>query len=869
MKKKFIHVLLPMALFACLGLVSCNKSTSKKKTTSSFSSEHVAPTSSPTSVATTSSPSSIVSTSSNPSVVSVTGVTLDDHELSLSFGSEHTLKATVSPENATNQQVSWSSSNVEIATVRNGRVIANNIPGQATITVTTNDGSHTDTCLVTVADTEVAVTGVNIPYDYVNVELGKSVTIAKNIEPSNAKNQAVSWSSSNTSVATISDSGTVTPVSAGTSTITVTTADGGFTDTCLLTVLDDDVDPAEQYVPDSTDASIKIINESVISETTPNDDGEYEFSIEGEWKQIYVNAPDAVVILNLNGTTITNSENSPIYVAASDKVEISAKKNTTNTINDTRSVYTEDQTGQGKGAIYVVDGDLKFKGTGSLSINAGYYNGVHGKDDVKLQKLTLNITAIHHGIKANDSFSMESGTVSITCGGDGIHTDNSNISSSSGNQRGDIIITGGSITINSWCDAIQAAHDVNISGDTTVLDLKTNKYSSYSGTVLPPSETSLYLKMNSTTYSSGNYTYAAYINGEWYKAAYKGTQDTMGGGGGGPQWAPPGGGGGTGGIYYIYEIEKPADAESFVLYRFSGSNVTSFSTTNYNAKSSSTAFNADRDMVTVSVSGTTLSVGSWSTYTKSNSDVADISAKGIKCENEIYISAGTMTIKTYDDGIHANNDGLLENGETPLGNVYISGGSITIDASDDGIHADYILDISGGEINVTYAYEGLEGNVINISGGSSYVKGKDDGVNASSGPQTTPAINISGGLLDVEVSPSGDTDGIDSNGTITITGGTVIAKGPGSASGSSGGGSFAVDSDGATRISGGTLIVFGGIESMTSYTGTTKTVCSSSTVSKGSHSVSFQSGETVYTTTLNYSFSGCVVYSSLGTATLS
>ena len=88
--------------------------------------------------------------------------------------------------------------------------------------------------------------------------------------------------------------------------------DGGFTDTCLLTVLEDEVDPAEQYVPDTTDSTIKIINESVLSEMTPNDDGEYEFTIEGTWKQVYVNTPDAVIILNLSGATITNSENSPI-----------------------------------------------------------------------------------------------------------------------------------------------------------------------------------------------------------------------------------------------------------------------------------------------------------------------------------------------------------------------------------------------------------------------------------------------------------------------------------------------------------------------------------------------------------------------------
>ena len=846
MKKNVYKPILTLTLFACLGLVSCNSTSKKSKKKSNEPTSQVSP----------------------GGDYAVSGVSLDINELHLSFGGEYTLTATVSPSTASNKLVTWNSSNPSIATVRDGRVIASNEKGQSTVTVTTVDGSFTDTCVVTVDDLTAAVRGVELPYEYVSVELGKSVTLTKNVLPSNAANHNVSWSSSDTSVATIDDNGTVTTKTVGQTTITVTTQEGGFTDTCLLTVYEDEDDPAEHYVPDPNDQEIKIIDLTYLEGVTPKND-EYTIAIKESWKQIYVNTPDRKIVLEFSDNAIiANSENSPIYVADCDKVEISAKNGNTIQINDNRSAYTEDQTGQGKGAIYVVNGDLKFKGKGTLEVNGNYYNGIHGKDDVEVKNLTLNITAIHHGIKGNDSFSMESGTVSITCGGDGIHTDNSDVSSS-GKQRGNVTITGGSLVINSWCDAIQAAHDVNISEASeetaTVLDLKTNKYSSYNGTVLPASETSLYLKMNSTTYSNGGYTYAAYIDGQWYKAAYKGTQDS---GGGGPMWAPPGGGG-SGGTYYIYEIEKPASATSFVLYRFQGSNVTSFSTTNYNAKSSSTAFNSDRDMVTVTVSGTTLSVGSWSTYTKNNSDVADVSAKGIKCENEIYISSGSITSKTYDDGIHANNDGLLENGNTPLGNVHISGGTISVDASDDGIHADYILDISGGDITVSNSYEGLEGNVVNISGGTSLVKAKDDGVNASSGPQSIPAINVTGGYLDVEVSPSGDTDGIDSNGTITISGGTVIAKGPGSASGGGGGGSNAVDSDGATKISGGTLIVFGKIENLTSYTGTTKTTCTSSTVSSGQHTISFQSGATVYTTTLGYSFSGCVVYSSLGSATLS
>ena len=270
-------------------------------------------------------------------------------------------------------------------------------------------------------------------------------------------------------------------------------------------------------------------------------------------------------------------------------------------------------------------------------------------------------------------------------------------------------------------------------------------------------------------------------------------------------------------------------------------------------------------MVQISVSSSKINFSSWSNYSSGNTNGADVSAKGIKAENEIYVKAGTVNIKAYDDAIHANNDGTLENGSFPLGNVVISGCDLSIDASDDAIHADGQLTISGGKTNITTSYEGLEGNVINISGGETYVYGTDDGVNATSG-KSSPAINVSGGLLDVEVPASGDTDGIDSNGNYTQTGGVVIVKGPGSASGG-GGGAAALDTDGNVSLKDCTLIVYGGIEKTPSASGLTKTICSSNTVSTGSHTVSF-SGGTSYVTTLKSSTRGCLVYSALGNATL-
>ena len=708
---------------------------------------------------------------------------------------------------------------------------------------------------------DTTVNGVSLSYEELTMYKGKSATLKATVTPDTATNKEVSWTSSNTSVATVNN-GVITAISEGTSVITVKTSEGGYTATCALTVIAEEEETP--YEPDTTDTDIYFITDSTLSNGTYDSTAdEYTFSITKNYKQIYVNAPEKVIVIELNGVTLENNTNSPIYVEDCDTVEISAKKGTTNNIKDTRAAYVTDQEGQGKGAIFVSNGDLKLKGTGTLNITANYLNGIHGKDDVKVQKQTLNITAVNHGIRGNDSVTITSGTINISCGGDGLHSENSDISSK-GNQRGNVTINGGSLTINSWSDAIQASYNAIIDqlDDTvpTTFVAKTNKYSSYSGETIDTSTSNFYLKMNSTTYANGAYTYAAYINGNWYPATYKGTQSS-----GGQQ---PGGFGGGGGSrsYYIYQLEKPADATSFTLYRFQGNNVTTYSLETYNAKSDAKAFNSAYDMVQISVSNKTISFSSWSNYASGNTNSADVSAKGIKAENEIYIKKGTIDIKAYDDAIHANNDGIIENGSSPLGNIIISGGSTTVEASDDAIHADGTLTISDGEINVKSAYEGLEANVINISGGSSYVYATDDGVNATGG-NATPSINVSGGLLDVEVPTNGDTDGIDSNGSFTQSGGVVIVKGPGNAGGNSMG-AAALDTDGAVSVSDGTLIIFGGTEKTpTTNSKITKTLCSSNSVASGSHTVSF-SNNTSYQTTLKNSSRGCVVYSALGTATL-
>lgn len=175
------------------------------------------------------------------STVPVTGVTLNKIVLELYTGGSETLKATITPANATFKYVTWKSSNPAVATVdANGKVTAKSI-GMADITVTTKDGGYTATCRVGVVRRpagDVSVTGVTLNKTTLKLGKGTSETLTATVAPTNATNKKVTWTSSDPAVATVDASGKVTGVANGTATITVTTEDGGHTATCAVEVAD-------------------------------------------------------------------------------------------------------------------------------------------------------------------------------------------------------------------------------------------------------------------------------------------------------------------------------------------------------------------------------------------------------------------------------------------------------------------------------------------------------------------------------------------------------------------------------------------------------------------------------------------------------
>ena len=161
-----------------------------------------------------------------------TSVSLNKTALTLDVGKSYTLTKTVSPSNAVTSYT-WSSSNTSVATVDgNGKVTAKKA-GTATITVKTANGK-TASCNVTVQAVQAVPTSVSLNKTSLTLDVSKSYTLAKTVSPSNAVT-SYTWSSSNTSVATVDSNGKVTAKKAGTATITVKTSNGK-TATCKVTV---------------------------------------------------------------------------------------------------------------------------------------------------------------------------------------------------------------------------------------------------------------------------------------------------------------------------------------------------------------------------------------------------------------------------------------------------------------------------------------------------------------------------------------------------------------------------------------------------------------------------------------------------------
>ena len=166
-------------------------------------------------------------------VVPVTGILLEQEQVELSSGSSKQLIVVIEPDDATNKKVTWTSSNPEIVSVDEDGIITAHSGGTATITAVTKDGQFSADCTVTVP---VPVESVSLDKSEMLLKADEACSLNATVLPEDAAVKELIWTSSDESVVTVDDGGTVTAHRPGSAVITVTTVDGGKTDSCVITV---------------------------------------------------------------------------------------------------------------------------------------------------------------------------------------------------------------------------------------------------------------------------------------------------------------------------------------------------------------------------------------------------------------------------------------------------------------------------------------------------------------------------------------------------------------------------------------------------------------------------------------------------------
>lgn len=485
----------------------------------------------------------------------------------------------------------------------------------------------------------------------------------------------------------------------------------------------------------STDGSTITQNDSVYTITQA---GEYTVTGLLSEGQIVVNADDnAEITIVLNGTSITCSNGSPIYIKNADNVKIKSEENTYNCIVDARTEADDNSDNSssenGNAAIYAAC-DLKLVGKGALSVTGNYNNGIQSKDDISIKNVTIKVNAVNNAIKGNDEVAIESGEIiAISRKGDGIKTSNISLSSK-GKQKGNVIISGGNIDIYAACDGIDAAYGVDVSGDGN-LNIYTDTYSDYSEAVAADNSGSSASSVGTppdmnNTQNNGNMGNPPDMNNSSSNPGMKGN---FGGGNRAANGMPGNNSSGN-------------------------SSKKSYSTKGIKAESE------------INISGTAINISSTDDGIHANSD-SGVLETGEDGKGIISISGGTITISTGDDGIHADKELNITDGYINILTSYegleaitinISGGQSFIYAADDGINActgdgssTPLINITGGYIDVTTG----SGDTDAIDSNGSYT-------------QSGGMVLVKGGSSSGQVSGSIDVDG-----NITITGGTCIALG--------------------------------------------------------------------------------------------
>ncbi len=544
------------------------------------------------------------------------------------------------------------------------------------------------------------------------------------------------------------------------------------------------------------------------------------FVLRGEGElQVLVDAKDQDVELVLDGVTLSNEADAPIFVKKAGTMKIYLPDGSVNTISDMASAVelTEENEREGNAVIFSKE-DLTIDGTGTLKVNGNYKNGITSKDNLFINNGNFVVTAVNNGIVGKDSLTILDGTFTIDVENDGLQSDSTEA------ELGYVKILDGDFNITSAHDGIQAESLLQI--DNGNFNIITNEGSAnapaqtgneFGGgmggqgrpdfgtmdiTSMPDFNITTMREtletLDSATLESLGLASLDSLSDEELLVVLQGLDETqvrtimhatfgggMGKGGMTPPEMP------SGDTQTSATVEGGAMPEGGMTPPDMQNGMTP------PTKPSGEQGTMEPPTVpSTEASATVTTTESADTTTTEDTTVSD-SYKTLK-GNEIIINNGTFNLDSYDDAI--NSDTVLT----------INGGTFTIATGDDAIHSESLLTINNGTIDIISCYEGLEAENITINDGKINIVSTDDAINASSSDSTTevttidesttPYILINGGYISVNSSG----DGIDSNGALDINGGEVYVDGP------INGPDLAVDFDnGNANVNGGRLIAVG------------------------------------------------------------
>ena len=434
------------------------------------------------------------------------------------------------------------------------------------------------------------------------------------------------------------------------------------------------------------------------SKVTITEEATYVVSGELTDGMLIVNANDTDKLhIILNGVNITSKTSAALYIFEADKVVVTLADGTTNTLANGGSFTAIDD--NNIDAALFSKQDLTLNGSGSLTVTSPAGHGIVSKDDLVVTGGTYTVNSASHGLDANDSVRIMNATLNIDAGKDAVRAENNDDAS-----KGFVYISSGTIKGEAEGDGIAASAYMQIAGGT--IDL---------------------------------------LVGGGYENSTKEHSDSFGGFMGGGR---PGGG------------------------------KRSSSSTNSSSSDSGTSMKGLKAANSLLISGGNITI-----------DSADDS---IHSDVSVIINGGTFTIASGDDAIHAEESLTITAGTINISESYeglealhidVQGGDIKLKASDDGLNAAGGTDQSGttGGRDGMFGGGGFGGpgghgssnsnGSIKVSGGTLYINSSGDGMDANG------TLEISGGHTTIIGPTQGDTATLDYDKTGVITGGTFIGTG--------------------------------------------------------------------------------------------